>query len=217
MRTKPGVLLAVVGVLLVVLGVAALLLPPTAGGGGQRPAAAEPPQTGVAVFGSSPSVSSSPSRSPSASPSRPAVRKPSPAPSGSRSTKAVATPEDQVTVLVNQERSKAGCGAVRTDARLRTAARGHSADMAENDYFSHTAQDGSTFVDRAAAAGYPRAQAGGENIAMGYRTPAEVMDGWMNSEGHRANILNCGFKAIGVGLVRDSGGTRYWTQVFGRS
>jgi uncharacterized protein YkwD len=89
--------------------------------------------------------------------------------------------------------------------------------MATNDYFSHTAPDGSTFVDRAVAAGYPRNEAGGENIAMGYRTAADVMDGWMDSEGHRANILNCDFAAIGVGLARDSGGTPYWTQVFGRA
>jgi uncharacterized protein YkwD len=214
MRTKPGVLLAVVGVLLVVLGVAVLVLPLSAGGGGQRPAVAEPPPTGVAVLGSSPSVSTPPSPSPSVSPSRSVPRKPSHPPSPTRK---VTTPEDQVAVLVNQERAKAGCGALRTDERLRTAARGHSTDMAQNGYFSHTGRNGSSFVDRIAAAGYPRSAAGGENIAMGYRTPAEVMDGWMNSEGHRENILNCGFKAIGVGVARDSGGAPYWTQDFGRS
>jgi uncharacterized protein YkwD len=52
---------------------------------------------------------------------------------------------------------------------------------------------------------------------MGYRTPAAVMAGWMDSDGHRANILNCDFEAIGVGLARDSNGTAYWTQVFGRA
>lgn len=122
-----------------------------------------------------------------------------------------------MTVLVNQERAAAGCGPLHTDERLRTAARGHSKDMATNDYFSHTGLDGSSFVDRTAAADYPRNEAGGENIAMGYRTPADVMDGWMNSEGHRANILNCDFEAIGVGLARDSGGALYWTQDFGRA
>jgi uncharacterized protein YkwD len=226
-----GLLLAVVGLLLCALGVSAFLLPASFGDA-QRRTSADPTPAGAAVFGAAPARSPSATRRPSSH--RPSSAPPTPTKSPRHTastgaaTAAAASPlrtaatgdtaeEDQVTALVNEERAKAGCGALHTDERLRTAARGHSRDMATNDYFSHTAPNGSTFVDRAAAAGYPRDEAGGENIAMGYRTPAEVMDGWMNSEGHRANILNCDFKAIGVGLARDPDGTAYWTQVFGRA
>jgi uncharacterized protein YkwD len=122
--------------------------------------------------------------------------------------------EDEVTALTNQERRAAGCDEVSTDERLRTAARSHSEDMATHDYFSHTGRDGSSFVDRAQAAGYP--SPAGENIAYGYATPADVMAGWMNSDGHRRNILNCSHRTIGVGLAYDPNGRPYWTQVFGR-
>jgi uncharacterized protein YkwD len=125
--------------------------------------------------------------------------------------------EDTVTDLVNRERAKAGCTQMlHTDERLRAAARGHSEDMARNNYFSHVSRDGSTFVDRIAGAGYPKRDAAAENIAYGYATPADVMKGWMNSEGHRTNILNCSYKAIGVGVAY-RGNTPYWTQDFGRS
>lgn len=121
--------------------------------------------------------------------------------------------ENEVTALVNAERAKARCGPVRTDERLRTAARRHSADMAAQGYFSHTSKDGSSPWDRIRRAGYPNGMA--ENIAYGYPTPADVMNGWMNSAGHRANILNCAAKAIGVGLAYTGSGTAYWTQDFG--
>ena len=85
--------------------------------------------------------------------------------------------------------------------------------MVKRNYFSHTSPDGTTFVTRAKAAGYTSPI--GENIAWGYRTPEAVMTAWMNSPGHRANILNCKAKAVGVGLARKADGTPYWTQVFG--
>jgi uncharacterized protein YkwD len=78
---------------------------------------------------------------------------------------------------------------------------------------SHDGSNGSTPWDRSKAAGYDNAI--GENVAMGYRDAASVMDGWMNSPGHRANILNCSAKAIGVGLAKASDGSPYWTQLFG--
>jgi uncharacterized protein YkwD len=164
------------------------------------------------------SPSAAPSRSPAASPSaKPKPRserttKPKPKPTKSTATSQTVGLEDQVTALVNTERAKAGCGSVRTDERLRKAARAHSQDMADRDYFSHTALDGRSPWDRAEAAGY--SQPIGENIAKGQRTPAAVMDAWMNSDGHRRNILNCDAKAIGVGLAYD-GGTPVWTQLFG--
>lgn len=124
--------------------------------------------------------------------------------------------EDEVTRLINIERTNNNCGTVRTDERLRTSARAHSTDMAQNNYFSHTGKDGSNFVVRAERAGYPKGAAAGENIAYGYSTAAAVVKGWMNSDGHRRNILNCSAKATGVGLAY-RGSTPYWTQVFGRS
>jgi uncharacterized protein YkwD len=122
--------------------------------------------------------------------------------------------EDVVIRLTNQERAKAGCPALRMDSRLRTAARLHSKDMATQNYFSHTSLDGDSFVDRIKQAGYPNP--GAENIALGYQTAAAVMQGWMNSDGHRANILNCGLRAIGVGVFFGPKGPA-WTQDFGWS
>jgi uncharacterized protein YkwD len=120
--------------------------------------------------------------------------------------------EEAVVELTNKARATAGCAPVRFDPRLRTAARRHSADMGLHDYFSHTSLDGDTFADRIEAAGYPHP--GAENIARGYQTAAEVMEGWMDSPGHRANILNCGLRTIGVGVYNGSGGP-WWTQDFG--
>ncbi|GAB3644691.1 CAP domain-containing protein [Glycomyces tarimensis] len=120
--------------------------------------------------------------------------------------------EDSLVEAVNAERSGAGCGALESDGRLDTAARLHAEDMAVNDYFSHTSQDGRSPTDRAAEQGY---QGGvGENIAAGYPDVASVMEGWMNSEGHRANILNCDYDVIGIGIA-DRDGTLYWVQNFG--
>jgi uncharacterized protein YkwD len=121
--------------------------------------------------------------------------------------------EAKVIQLTNDARKKAGCAAVRTETKLITAARAHSLDMVKRNYFSHTSPDGTTFVTRAKTAGY--ATPIGENIAWGYRTPEAVMTAWMNSSGHRANILNCKAKAVGVGIARKADGTPYWTQVFG--
>ncbi|MEV6241119.1 CAP domain-containing protein [Lentzea sp. NPDC051838] len=121
------------------------------------------------------------------------------------------TPEQAVLELVNDQRAAKGCKALVIDDRITTAAQGHSADMANKGYFSHTSEpEKTTFATRMKNAGYPKP--GGENIAMGYATPAAVMDGWMKSQGHRENILNCDFTAMGVGL--DTRGN-YWTQNFG--
>ncbi|MFI9291606.1 CAP domain-containing protein [Streptomyces gardneri] len=119
---------------------------------------------------------------------------------------------EQVIALVNAERAKAGCGALSANATLTKAAQGHSDDMAARDYFDHTNPDGDGPGERVTAAGYPWSTYG-ENIAMGQSTPEQVMEGWMNSPGHRANILNCDFKEIGIGIHTDGG--PYWTQVFG--
>jgi uncharacterized protein YkwD len=110
--------------------------------------------------------------------------------------------------LVNAHRAAAGCPALRADDQLGRAAALHAQDMVAQGYFSHTSLDGRTFGDRVTAQGYPRP--GGENIAAGQKTAQAVVDAWMASEGHRANILNCDFTTMGLGR---SGNT--WVQVFG--
>ena len=118
--------------------------------------------------------------------------------------------EDEVVSLVNAERAKTGCDPLKSDPKLAQAAQDHSSDMAERDYFDHTTPEGLTFAERIVNAGYPTP--GAENIAVGQQNAEQVMDGWMNSDGHRANILNCDLKSIGVGLAEDG---MYWTQDFG--
>ncbi|PRY02705.1 CAP domain-containing protein [Allonocardiopsis opalescens] len=120
--------------------------------------------------------------------------------------------EDEVVALTNRERTAAGCPALSVDERLHAAAEGHSGDMAERDYFSHESPEGDGPGERAAAQGYPRWS--GENIAMGQPDAASVVQAWMDSPGHRDNILNCSSTDIGVGAV-DSGRGIYWTQLFG--
>jgi uncharacterized protein YkwD len=122
-----------------------------------------------------------------------------------------AGPEAEVLALVNQQRAAAGCGAVAPDDALAAVARAHSADMRDRGFFDHTNPDGLDPFDRAANAGL---DARAENIAAGQANPAEVMDAWMNSAGHRANILNCSLTLLGVGVAEGSGGP-YWTQLFG--
>jgi uncharacterized protein YkwD len=136
------------------------------------------------------------------------------APGTTSTTSTLAAYETEVIRLTNVERAKAGCAALTTDARLTNAARLHSQDMVTKSFFSHTGSNGSTFVTREQAAGYPSPSA--ENIAWGQRTPADVMNAWMNSAGHKANILSCGSHAVGVGVVLNAQGAPYWTQDFGR-
>jgi uncharacterized protein YkwD len=115
---------------------------------------------------------------------------------------------DQVVTLVNAQRADAGCGPLRVDSRLAAAAQEHSEDMNRRDYMSHQSPEGEGPGDRARRHGYDAW--GAENVASGQASAQQVMDAWMNSDGHRENILNCGLVAIGVG---ESG--RAWTQKFG--
>jgi uncharacterized protein YkwD len=115
-----------------------------------------------------------------------------------------------VVELVNEARADAGCKPLKVEPTLTAAASGHSNDMAARDYFSHTTPEGSTFDERIKTAGYPLP--GAENIARGQKNAEQVMKDWMNSAGHRANILNCQLKVIGVGLNTNG---NYWTQDFG--
>ncbi|MBO1418230.1 CAP domain-containing protein, partial [Streptomyces sp. FH025] len=118
----------------------------------------------------------------------------------------------QVVNLVNAERAKAGCGPVTAESRLAAAAQSHSDDMADRNYFDHASPEGYHADHRIEANGY-RWSTWGENIARGQKDPAAVMNSWMNSPGHRANILNCSFNQLGVG-VRTGANGPWWTQVF---
>jgi len=156
----------------------------------------------------------SPGPTPPSPPTAPPPPPPSPSPTQAPSIPpGDAAAEAAVVVRVNEERVRAGCPPVAVDDRLAAAARAHSADMAARGYFSHTTPEGVDFSKRITNAGYIWSGLG-ENIAKGQRTPTAVMDAWMSSPGHKANILTCGFKHIGVGLAYDSSNTPVWTQDF---
>ena len=136
----------------------------------------------------------------------------------------------RATVLarINQVRAKgADCGvdgvfgaaaALTWNDKLTLAAEGHSQDMAAKNYFSHTSADGRTLADRISASGYSWSSAG-ENIAAGYSTVNAVMDGWIASPGHCANLMNAGFAEVGVVCVPGIPGhtySTYWTMDLGR-
>ncbi|GAA0589258.1 sigma-70 family RNA polymerase sigma factor [Streptomyces crystallinus] len=168
--------------------------------------------------------SSSPSPSRSAASPKPSAHSPSPH-SAAAQPPAKHTPStpnglakqgsgaQQVIALVNDERARNGCGPVTDNAQLATAAQRHSDNMAAQGFFDHTDPSGAGPGERIHAAGYQWSTYG-ENIARGQQTPADVMKSWMNSPGHRANILNCAFKELGVGIHYGSGGP-WWTQDFG--
>ncbi|MDJ1132537.1 CAP domain-containing protein [Streptomyces iconiensis] len=120
--------------------------------------------------------------------------------------------EREVLALVNQERAKEGCKPVRADGDLAELAAGFSEDMAKRGFFAHTSPDGKSPWDRAEALGI--SDLGGENIARGQANAQSVMDSWMNSPGHKANILNCDYRTMGVGAHFAEGGP-WWTQDFG--
>ncbi|MBQ7336935.1 MAG: SafA/ExsA family spore coat assembly protein [Clostridia bacterium] len=118
--------------------------------------------------------------------------------------------EKEVIRLVNEIRAQNGLRALTYDWELSRVARYKSQDMKDNRYFSHTSPTyGSPFqMMKSFGISYRSA---GENIAKGQRTPQAVVDAWMNSSGHRANILNAAYTHIGVGYVADG---NYWTQMF---
>ncbi len=121
--------------------------------------------------------------------------------------------ESQVVQLVNAERAKRGLQPLAANIELSNVARIKSEDMRDQNYFSHTSPTyGSPFdMMKAFHISY---QTAAENIAAGQRTAADVMQGWMNSPGHRDNILNPAFTQIGVGCVEGGSYGIYWTQMF---
>ncbi|MBA2506251.1 MAG: CAP domain-containing protein [Thermoleophilaceae bacterium] len=132
----------------------------------------------------------------------------------SASKSSIAKVEAAVARLVNEERTSRGLNALKRDAKLGRAARGHSKDMATRRYFDHDSPSGRDPGDRIAAASY-RASFWGENIFLGLRTAGGVMGGWMASQGHCTNILSPDALDIGGGTA--VGRSPLWTQVFGRA
>jgi uncharacterized protein YkwD len=131
------------------------------------------------------------------------------------------TQAQDILKLTNIERAKVGCPALTLNDKLTTAAQNHAEDMLARDFFSHQNPDGLRSSQRVTATGYDWALVG-ENIAAGQQTSAEVMNDWMNSDGHRANLLNCGYTEMGVGYLHDpndTGAVRYdyyWVHVFAK-
>jgi uncharacterized protein YkwD len=135
-----------------------------------------------------------------------------PAPVARAAVPADPTAETAVLALVNEARVDAGCGALTADPALAAVARAHSADMRDRDYFSHTSPEGLSPFDRAERAGIDYSRA--ENIAFGQADATAVMEAWLESPGHRANILDCELTKLGVGVAEGPGGP-WWTQLFG--
>ncbi|MGE5455805.1 MAG: CAP domain-containing protein [Ignavibacteriales bacterium] len=124
--------------------------------------------------------------------------------------------ETEVIRLVNAERAKAGLSALTENSELTRIARIKSEDFVKNNYFSHNSPTYGTPFEMLRSFGV-NFTAAAENIASGQRTASEVMNSWMNSSGHRANILNSTYNQIGVGVARDNDGSLFWTQLFIRS
>ncbi|MFC6565202.1 CAP domain-containing protein [Actinoplanes utahensis] len=129
------------------------------------------------------------------------------------STSPQAPVQQQVLALVNRHRRAAGCATITVDQRLIAAASRHAGDMARRGYFDHESPGGERAGNRVSDAGYVWSRYG-ENIARGQDSPFEVMTDWMNSPGHRENIVDCRLDQMGVGLALSSDGTPYWVQEF---
>jgi uncharacterized YkwD family protein len=180
---------------------------PSSGSGSVVPATPAP-TTKPAAPTVTPAPTTKPT-TPTATPAPTATPKPTTTPStGSGDSAGMSAYQSQVVDLVNQERAKAGLSALKVDALLTKVATEKARDMDVNNYFSHTSPTYGSPFDMMRQFGVTYSYAG-ENIASGQRTPQEVMTAWMNSAGHRANILNSNFTKIGVGYVNGE-----WVQEF---
>ena len=159
--------------------------------------------------------STTPQQKPESAPSTPSTnpeQKPESTPEQKPSTD-FSSYQQQVLDLVNAERTKRGISALTLDSNLSSVATKKSQDMVNKNYFDHTSPTYGSPFDMMKQFGISYRTAG-ENIAKGQKTPQEVVTAWMNSEGHRKNILNPNFTNLGVGIAKDSKGTTYWTQMF---
>ena len=117
----------------------------------------------------------------------------------------------QVVKLVNAERAKEGLSPLTVDVNVQAAAQVRAVEIQTS--FSHTRPNGSSFSTALKEQNVSYRSAS-ENIAWGQRSPQEVVTAWMNSAGHRANIMNANFTKIGVGYHQNANGTKYWSQLF---
>ena len=194
--------------------------PPSATSPGRGTASSAPHTTAAKPTGKatiSPAGTPTPTRTTAAPTTPVTTTKPpattAPAPTQTTgTTDAVSSARATILSLVNTQRATAGCSALTADPSLDRLAQAFSDDMAARGFFDHTDPDGHTPWDRAKAVGITNL--GGENIARGQADAQAVMDAWMNSPGHRANILNCDYKTLGVGIHFGTGGP-WWTQDFG--
>ncbi|MGH2370266.1 MAG: CAP domain-containing protein, partial [Chloroflexota bacterium] len=125
------------------------------------------------------------------------------------------SPQARVLALVNAARADHGLAPLADNAALTRAAQSYAETMASTDCFSHSCGPVPDMVQRAEQAGYSPWTALGENIAAGYRTPEEVVAAWLESPGHRANILNDNFRDSGVGVAYGGRYGIYWVHEFG--
>lgn len=124
------------------------------------------------------------------------------------------SPSEAILRLTNAERARAGVGALSQVSLLNQAAQKHADMMAKTETFSHVV-NGVGLSERVNETGYSWIYAG-ENIALGYTVPQDVVNGWMDSEGHRTSLLSANFTEMGLGLAKGTKGETYWVQVFGR-
>ncbi|MFF2780962.1 sigma-70 family RNA polymerase sigma factor [Streptomyces sp. NPDC058052] len=189
-----------------VLGALVLTLPESTGPAPAAPAAAPPATT--------------PARTPDPTPSTVTAAATRPAPTRTPTTAAPtpartvapppADPGERVTELVNRLRAEAGCGPLRTDARLTAAARAYARDMTARGYYGHASPEGELADARITEAGY-RWAAWAENLAQGQRDPETVVESWRDDAGHERNLLDCSYRDTGVAAVPGPGGT-VWVQ-----
>ncbi|WP_369185075.1 sigma-70 family RNA polymerase sigma factor [Streptomyces sp. Y1] len=181
------------------------------------PTAPDTPTTLAVPVSAAPAPVVAPTPTPTAEPTPTAT----PTPTASATSTATArpstppapSPERQLIDLVNAERAKAGCGPLRIDPRLHAAAQKHTDDMVARGFFDHVNPDGARADARITASGYRWSQ-WGENLDRGPSAPAVVLSDWMDGGIHQSNMLDCGFKDVGVGIATTPSGT-YWTQDLG--
>lgn len=201
-----------------------LLLAGCGGGGGSSPASPAPAPAPSSGEPSDPPPATTPETGDEPAPE--SDPEPTPEPTPEQTGCAPDDTERAMLDAVNAARASArSCGgsaygavpALSWNCKLEAAAAGHSADMASHNFFSHTGSDGLTVGARASAAGYTWS-AVGENIAAGYADVERVMQGWLDSPGHCANIMSPNFTELGAASAREAGSDYgiYWTQVFGR-
>ncbi|GAA2099080.1 hypothetical protein GCM10009801_70400 [Streptomyces albiaxialis] len=191
---------------------------PSRGGGGGESGGAEKPRETGSPSDSAPDRTGRPDRPSGEKSERPGSGSGGSGEGNGGGATASTTPdpetaaEREVLALVNQERAKAGCRPVKADPELAGLAGDFSEDMARRGFFDHNTPDGKSPWDRAESRGI--SGLGGENIARGQANAQSVMDSWMQSPGHKANILNCDYRTLGVGAHFAEGGP-WWTQDFG--